>query len=278
MKAYLDSTERHLTWDEAFPDIADIFTSDGGNAEPMSHIFLHESDLHLGTPDEQYAGSLRTALHDGRGFKSDTNSHATNRAVVLRTYLREIRHRPDAPWLIMYSGGGINAVKRAEMSESLSLCLDGYPIARIRAIEDKIDRDVVDNKDRFADFILQFLAALTNLDSSDPNIELANERLRKQGFLALRVLIEAWAMNNGAAVINHNGVTINAPVKPEQWFGSFNQIVSKEAAHNIAVNLVAAHVSTEVEAFLLDVAMSKSVSRQAVAKLAVAFCVSMPTI
>jgi len=195
MKAYLDSTKRRFGWDAAFPEITDVFGLAGELPAQTTHVFLHESDLHIGTPDGEYAGALLHPLHEGRGLEGDENAQAANRAVALRGHLRRIKDKANAPWLIIYSGTNLEQNQRAELSGALSRCLLGYP--RIRCIETGIPREIVIGANNaLRDLINRFVFALAQREVLDPNVALAKERLQIEWCLALRLLCEAWLLTH----------------------------------------------------------------------------------
>ena len=278
MKAYLDSTPRHLAWKDAFGGIRDCFSISGEYSEEISHIFLHQSDLRHEANDDQYCQDLVAILHDERDLEGNAAHEAALRAVALRTHLRSIKNKPNPPWLIIYSGGPLNEESRAEESRKLSTLMDGYPMGRIRAIEEQIPRDIVNHKDALKKIINDFVASLSKREFEDPNVVRAKERMRMEGRLALRLLCEAWEMNNRAEPIGQNKIAITSPVTPMQWFNPFGKSVSNESAEDIAANLVSLDVSADVKTFLLDIAKLKSVPPEGVRKLAKMLGVAAKTI
>lgn len=80
--------------------------------------------------------------------------------------------------------------------------------------------------------------------SGRPDFTLLEPR-NDEARLALRLLCEAWVMNKGAESQEHAGITIFAPVTPEQWFHPFQEKPTEAAASKIAKQMGSAQKTAE---------------------------------
>jgi len=87
--------------------------------------------------------------------------------------------------------------------------------------------------------------------SGKPDFTLLEPR-NDEARLALRLLCEAWVMNKGVESQEHAGITIFAPVTPEQWFHPFQEKPTEAAAAKIANQMGSAEKAAET--FLNQVA------------------------
>lgn len=63
--------------------------------------------------------------------------------------------------------------------------------------------------------------------------------------LALRLLCEAWLMNEGVKEKAHSGIVIHAPANPKNWFIPFDESATPEAAARVANYMGKAHKAAE---------------------------------
>ena len=79
----------------------------------------------------------------------------------------------------------------------------------------------------------RILALLESLKTSTPDLQLLQPP-PTEDVLTLRILCEAWLATEGKPTASLNGITIHAPVTPEDWFKPFGEEPTKTAATGLA--------------------------------------------
>ena len=232
MKYVIDKTERGKTFsklDVQRVHLLQFFPPAIGSEDV---VFAHKTDFELGPTgdDDSLINQFRRLL---------------------------VNQRTNSPLLIVYSGGNDFSTTTAQKDwrdQCVTVALPGFPADRVKFIDFPTSQNITRND-------LRKVVETYMASGCSPNTPNHHQD-------ALRILCEAWIMNDGAATQCHNGITICAPVVPENWFTPFGKAATAQAAEEISSQLAPPDLSAEVMVFFLDVLEKRLVPRDGVHRLA----------
>lgn len=211
----------------------------------------------------------------------DGQSDVTQRVIAFLQKLKDSITNGTPPTLIIYSGGQLNNADVQEIKTQMTGdVLSGFPHERIDVKKKAFSRTnpqsllnlVADVRNLYGvpDAPSATITAIPTTISPaenpvadvapspccDLSTTLDMTDYAQEAVLSMRVLCEAWLMNDGHASKFHGNIKVNAPTSANDWFAPFAKSPSCEDAQGIAKPMGSTETQTKVDAFLRDLVHS----------------------